>query len=67
MTCTHCDADDRRGRFCVGCGRRLSPPLQPMRPAPHRAQPDHDLTQPVLRLDRLPRPRVPQATRAGAR
>jgi len=60
MTCTHCDAETQRGRFCVGCGRRLLRPLQPMRPVPRRPPADLDLTQPVLRLARVPQPRVPQ-------
>jgi hypothetical protein len=67
MTCTHCDAGSARGRFCVGCGRRLLPPLQPMRPAPRPEPADLELTQPVLRLDRVPRPRVPQNDRTPAR
>ena len=67
MTCPHCDAATQRGRFCVGCGRRLLPPLQPMRPVPRRAPVDLDLTQPVLRLDRLPRPRVPESVRGATR
>jgi hypothetical protein len=66
MTCTHCDAETQRGRFCVGCGRRLLPQLQPMRPVPRRPQVDLDLTQPVLRLDRVPRPRVPESRGATA-
>jgi hypothetical protein len=67
MTCPHCDAATQRGRFCVGCGRRLLPPLQPMRPVPRRAPVDLDLTQPVLRLDRVPRPRVPESVRGATR
>ena len=33
MTCTHCDAIEQRGRFCVGCGKRLPPSLLPSRRA----------------------------------
>lgn len=25
MTCPHCDAESRPGRFCTRCGRRLPP------------------------------------------
>jgi hypothetical protein len=77
MECTHCGAGAQRGRFCVGCGRRMPPSLQPMRPvrlAPRPAESaearvaaavDLDLTQPVLRLQRIPRPRVPGAVVSG--
>jgi hypothetical protein len=50
MTCAHCSAVEQRGRFCVGCGRRMPFSLSPVRPvrvAPRRAL---DETQPVLRL-----------------
>ena len=50
MTCAHCSAAEQRGRFCVGCGRRLPfpiPPARPLRVVPRRAL---DETQPVLRL-----------------
>lgn len=77
MECTHCGARAQRGRFCVSCGRRVPPSLQPMRPvrlAPRPAERadtatpvpvDLDLTQPVLRLERIPRPRVPRASISG--
>ncbi len=51
MTCAHCSAVEQRGRFCVGCGRRLPFPVasaRPMRVLPRR--PLDDDTQPVLRL-----------------
>lgn len=50
MTCAHCSAAEQRGRFCVGCGRRMPFTLSPVRPVrvvPRRAM---DETQPVLRL-----------------
>jgi hypothetical protein len=50
MTCAHCSALEQRGRFCVGCGRRMPPSLvsvRPVRVVPRRAM---DETQPVLRL-----------------
>jgi len=50
MTCAHCSAVEQRGRFCVGCGRRLpyaALPARPVRVVPRRAL---DETQPVLRL-----------------
>jgi hypothetical protein len=52
MTCAHCSAVEQRGRFCVGCGRRLPyalPTARPVRVVPRRALDDDD-TQPVLRL-----------------
>ncbi len=56
MNCTHCDAIEQRGRFCVGCGKRLPPsPLSARRP---RLAPQHlcdDDTQPVLRFGVTPR------------
>ena len=56
MTCTQCDAVEQRGRFCVGCGKRLPPsPLPVRRP---RLAPEHlrdDDTQPVLRFGITPR------------
>jgi hypothetical protein len=57
MTCTHCDAVEQRGRFCVGCGKRL--PLSPLPARRVRLAPaylrDDDDTQPVLRFDVTPR------------
>ena len=50
MTCAHCSAVEQRGRYCVGCGRRMPPssaPVRPVRVVPRRAL---DETQPVLRL-----------------
>jgi hypothetical protein len=56
MTCAHCSAVEQRGRFCVGCGRRMpfSAPARPVRVVPRSAMDDD--TQPVLRLGsrRLP-------------
>jgi hypothetical protein len=51
MTCAHCSAGEQRGRFCVGCGRRMPPaatPVRPVRVVPRPALDDD--TQPVLRL-----------------
>jgi hypothetical protein len=56
MTCTHCDAVEQRGRFCVGCGKRLPPSSLPVRRP--RLAPSHlrdDDTQPVLRFGVTPR------------
>lgn len=56
MTCTHCDAVEQRGRFCVGCGKRLPPSPLPARRA--RLAPQYlrdDDTQPVLRFGITPR------------
>jgi hypothetical protein len=56
MTCTHCDAVEQRGRFCVGCGKRLPPSPLPSRRV--RLAPEHlrdDDTQPVLRFGITPR------------
>jgi hypothetical protein len=56
MTCTHCDAVEQRGRFCVACGKRLPPSPLPARRA--RLAPAYlrdDDTQPVLRFDVTPR------------
>ncbi len=39
MTCTHCNAVEQRGRYCVGCGKLLPPsplPPRPVRLAPRR-------------------------------
>jgi len=50
MTCAHCSAAEQRGRFCVGCGRRMpyaAPTARPVRVVPRPAMDD---TQPVLRL-----------------
>jgi hypothetical protein len=56
MTCTQCEAIEQRGRFCVGCGKRLPPrPLPARRPrlAPQYLRDDD--TQPVLRFNVAPR------------
>ena len=56
MTCMQCEAIEQRGRFCVGCGKRLPPSPLPMRRA--RLAPQHlsdDDTQPVLRFGVRPR------------
>jgi hypothetical protein len=58
MTCVHCSAAEQRGRFCVGCGRRLPFPTaiaRPVRVVPRRAL---DETQPVLRLGSRAMPAV---------
>jgi hypothetical protein len=54
MTCTHCNAVEQRGRYCVGCGKLLPPSLLPARriPTPHLRDDD---TQPVLRFRVSPR------------
>lgn len=56
MTCSHCDAVQQRGRYCVGCGKLLPPsqlPVRRVRLAPRSI----DETQPVLRF--RPTPRLP--------
>lgn len=56
MTCTHCNAVEQRGRYCVGCGKLLPPSLMPARRV--RLAPQHlldDDTQPVLRFSVTPR------------
>jgi hypothetical protein len=59
MTCSHCSAVEQRGRYCVGCGKRMPPSALPPRrvrlaPRPSHPLPD-DATQPVLRLQVTPR------------
>ena len=56
MTCSHCDAVEQRGRYCVGCGKLLPPsplPVRRVRLAPRSIEE----TQPVLRF--RPTPRLP--------
>jgi len=56
MTCTHCNAVEQRGRYCVGCGKLLPP--SPLPPRSVRLAPRHlenDDTQPVLRFRIAPR------------
>jgi hypothetical protein len=56
MSCAHCNAVEQRGRYCVGCGKRMPPAPLPVRRA--RLAPRHlldDDTQPVLRLHVAPR------------
>ena len=58
MTCTHCNAVEQRGRYCVGCGKLMPPsplPARRVRLAPRHFRDDD--TQPVLRFQI--RPRVP--------
>ena len=58
MTCTHCNAVEQRGRYCVGCGKLLPPsqlPVRRVRLAPRSIEE----TQPVLRF--RPTPRLPLA------
>lgn len=50
MTCVHCSAVEQRGRFCVGCGRRMPPSFVPVRQVRVVPRPALDETQPVLRL-----------------
>jgi hypothetical protein len=50
MTCAHCSAVEQRGRFCVGCGRRMPASLAPVRPVRVVSRRALDDTQPVLRL-----------------
>jgi hypothetical protein len=69
MTCSHCNAVEQRGRYCVGCGRGLPPsplPARRVRLAPRHLQ--NDDTQPVLRFRVSPRTPVgaPLATEAPA-
>jgi hypothetical protein len=68
MACAQCGAAEQRGRFCVGCGRAVSPsarqaprPRSPLAEerAPRPRSLVDELTQPVLRLDRPSRPAVP--------
>ena len=59
MTCAHCSSVEQRGRFCVGCGRRMPyavTPPRPVRVVPRPGPALDDDTQPVLRLGarRLP-------------
>lgn len=56
MTCTHCQAVEQRGRYCVGCGKLMPPSTLPARRV--RLAPQHlldDDTQPVLRFGVTPR------------
>lgn len=54
MTCTHCNAIEQRGRYCVGCGKLFPPALLPSRRARVAPRYDDD-TQPVLRFRATPR------------
>jgi hypothetical protein len=59
MTCSHCNAVEQRGRYCVGCGKLL--PLSPLPARRVRLAPRalaNDDTQPVLRFRVTPRPPV---------
>jgi len=56
MPCTHCTAVEQRGRYCVGCGKRMPPSALPVRRA-RLAPRNDDETQPVLRF--RPTPRLP--------
>ncbi len=61
MTCAHCSAVEQRGRFCVGCGRRIPVAVRPVRPVRvvPRPRPALEDTQPVLRLRVHTLPAVP--------
>ena len=66
MECTHCNAVEQRGRYCVGCGKLLPPAMLPVRrrPRPHFRDDD---TQPVLRFRVSPRlPRVEEQVAVSA-
>lgn len=72
-SCTHCNAVEQRGRYCVGCGKLLPPsslPPRRIRLAPRPLEQrslEHEETQPVLRLRHaVPRPRVPQSQASAA-
>jgi hypothetical protein len=54
MTCTHCNAIEQRGRYCVGCGKLNPPALLPSRRVRLAPRYDDD-TQPVLRFRTSPR------------
>ena len=62
MSCAHCGAAEQRGRYCVGCGKLMPPPVLPprrIRLAPRSLEE----TQPVLRFRVNTRP--PATTAAG--
>ena len=57
MTCSHCNAVEQHGRYCVGCGKLMPPsplPVRRVRLAPRPLA--NDDTQPVLRFRVRPRP-----------
>ncbi|MCW2740810.1 MAG: uncharacterized protein JWR45_1232 [Blastococcus sp.] len=57
MSCSHCNAVDQRGRYCVGCGKLMPPsatPVRRVRLAPRALE--NDDTQPVLRFRVTARP-----------
>jgi hypothetical protein len=59
MTCSHCNAVEQRGRYCVGCGKLLPPSSLPARRVRLAPRPlANDDTQPVLRFRVSPRPPV---------
>jgi hypothetical protein len=67
MTCSHCNAVEQRGRYCVGCGKLMPPsplPARRIRLAPRPLE--NDDTQPVLRFRVTPRPPVRVATAVEA-
>jgi hypothetical protein len=56
MSCSHCNAVEQRGRYCVGCGKLMPPsslPVRRVRLAPRALE--NDDTQPVLRFRVSPR------------
>jgi hypothetical protein len=65
MTCTHCNAVDQRGRYCVGCGKLLPPSVLPVR-RPRLAPRYADETQPVLRFRPTPRLPLPEERLVGS-
>jgi hypothetical protein len=67
MTCTHCNAVEQRGRYCVGCGKLLPPSPLPPRPVRLAPRPlENDDTQPVLRFRVTPRRPLPREEQAPA-
>ena len=59
-SCAHCNVVEQRGRYCVGCGKRMPPSQLPPRVVRLAPRPlENDDTQPVLRFRVRSRPAVP--------
>jgi hypothetical protein len=56
MSCSHCDAVEQHGRYCVGCGKLMPPSVLQVRRV-RLAPRSMEETQPVLRF--RPTPRLP--------